>query len=572
MKYLTRLRAARHGFSLIEMSIVLAVVSIVVAGVLPFVLEGAKDGQKTTTLERFQELDAALFGYYQENGDLPCPASVSEEISSSTFGVAVADCTTAVAGSHFSDGAVTMGSVPTRTLGLPDHFALDGWGNRIAYHVSLNSVGSGDLVDGSIRIVDHAGAERSNDAVYAFVSAGMSGHGAYTIAGVRRNAGSTNTSELENCDCTSVAADGTFNNTIAYGIQTGTPGGTDGFDDVVHFMFRETIEQRDRPDLRADLISGFSQTFVEFGDNIALGSNYLSGDGDDEGLLVDADGNVTITGNLTVQGTTFAENGLLPGFPTTCTALDEGLIRYNATETQVEFCDGSTWAPVGQSFQWSVGAWSSCSTTCGTGTQTRTVTCTNNGGVVVANSFCAGSPPSTSQSCFTTAGCTYSWQYSGWSSCSGGYWYWGGWSGYGSCSASCGGGSMCQNRSCFAVSGSKSRSATCMRSDGVPVSSMYCSSTPWTSQSCTPGGWCSGSSSNCTSCNTHACMGTNGGGSCSPYTTGPCAGGCGHHMGSHGSWCRSKWSFWGTGTFGGCTGGSSMVGFTGTSFSCFGPI
>lgn len=113
------------------------------------------------------------------------------------------------------------------------------------------------------------------------------------------------------------------------------------------------------------------------------------------------------------------------------------------------------------SYSWYTGAYGSCSTTCGSGTKTRTVYCRRNDGTRVSDSYCSGTKPSTSTSCSSTSGCTYSW-YSG---------------SYGSCSISLGR-SVCGQ-------GYKYRSVYCRRSDGSSMSDSYCSGTkPSTSTSC----------------------------------------------------------------------------------------
>ena len=61
-----------------------------------------------------------------------------------------------------------------------------------------------------------------------------------------------------------------------------------------------------------------------------------------------------------------------------------------------------------------------CSATCGGGTQMRTVYCKSSGGGQVAESYCNGAKPVTSQTC-NTAVCdtnTYSWYTSNYSTCS----------------------------------------------------------------------------------------------------------------------------------------------------------
>jgi hypothetical protein len=61
--------------------------------------------------------------------------------------------------------------------------------------------------------------------------------------------------------------------------------------------------------------------------------------------------------------------------------------------------------------QWTAGPWSSCSTPCGPGTQTRTVNCENGN---APNSVCSGAEPPSSQSC---EGPPCEWQVGAWGNC-----------------------------------------------------------------------------------------------------------------------------------------------------------
>lgn len=97
-------------------------------------------------------------------------------------------------------------------------------------------------------------------------------------------------------------------------------------------------------------------------------------------------------------------------------------------------------------YNWSYSVWGGCSTTCGTGTQSRTVACIRSDGTTVANSYCGTA--TTSRSCSAYTSCTYTPQYGA----------------YGSC------GFTCPTRY-------KTRPATCLRSDGVIVSNSNCSFT-----------------------------------------------------------------------------------------------
>ncbi|MCB9371078.1 thrombospondin type-1 domain-containing protein [Candidatus Woesearchaeota archaeon] len=141
----------------------------------------------------------------------------------------------------------------------------------------------------------------------------------------------------------------------------------------------------------------------------------------------------------------------------TCSPGGCGVSSSTVTETQNcgagNYCQGGNC--YSYTYSWNVGSWGSCSAVCG-GIQTRSVSCQRNDGVIVADSFCSGVKPATSQSC-------------GASSCNSFHWDAGSW---GSCSVSCGG-------------GIQSRSVGCYDSSNSLVSDSYCSgSKPSTSQSC----------------------------------------------------------------------------------------
>jgi hypothetical protein len=211
------------------------------------------------------------------------------------------------------------------------------------------------------------------------------------------------------------------------------------------------------------------------------------------------------------DGVVSTTHGVQLGVNGTCSGANEGTVRYNAGSKAMQLCTGSEWKTFDSAFGWLTDSWSSCSTTCGSGTESRSVSCKNAGGTSVDDTYCSGTKPTSSQACFTTAGCTYSWSYTGWSSCSANP-SWTAYGSFGGCSASCGGGTQCRYRSCVNTSGTQSRSASCLRSDGVTVANSFCSGSPQTSQSCSLG--CSGSSSDCQGCNNHPCCSPNVGQSC----------------------------------------------------------
>ena len=113
------------------------------------------------------------------------------------------------------------------------------------------------------------------------------------------------------------------------------------------------------------------------------------------------------------------------------------MIKYNLSGTwhtikNVYTNINGSWKTVGQisvnvngtwhniwSYGWKTGGWGNCSTSCGGGIQTRSVTCQRNDGQTVADFLCTkyvGSKPATSQSCNTQSckDCIYNFpQYDG---------------------------------------------------------------------------------------------------------------------------------------------------------------
>lgn len=108
--------------------------------------------------------------------------------------------------------------------------------------------------------------------------------------------------------------------------------------------------------------------------------------------------------------------------------------------------------------KWQAGDWGSCSAQCGGGQQSRAVTCVNPntlGQVASSPSSCLSTKPATSQLCNNQTCSLPYWLYSDW----------------GTCSVSCGGGSM--NRSAFcAVDGAVVDSSQCALLDGPIVSAL----------------------------------------------------------------------------------------------------
>ena len=246
-----RLRQSKTAFSLIEIAVVLAILSIILAGVVPYITEATKSADVNDTLERIERIELALAAYYNANGGLPCPADLTAAITATEFGrkapALADDCDISGFGSvgNQKSALIAKGAVPNKDLGLPDEFAFDRWGRRLSYFVTLDSIDSAVPAAGSIIIHDASGAPRVSDALFAIVSHGPNGHGGATIGGTLFNAGSTNDEERQNCDCDTNPNNpygaGTFG-ILVQAMKMPGASAAESFDDIVHYLPKDFFE------------------------------------------------------------------------------------------------------------------------------------------------------------------------------------------------------------------------------------------------------------------------------------------------------------------------------------------
>lgn len=123
-----------HGFTLIELAVVLLILGALFAGILiPFTtqveLRRVADTQKTLV-----EIREALIGFAAAKGRLPCPASVASNGQEAFVNPPIDDEKNGRC-KNFLDGfvpAAVLGIGPTDGAG----YVLDAWNNRIRYAVT----------------------------------------------------------------------------------------------------------------------------------------------------------------------------------------------------------------------------------------------------------------------------------------------------------------------------------------------------------------------------------------------------------------------------------------------------
>lgn len=251
-----------RGFTLLELSIVLVLIAAIISGGLAILTSSLQASQYNVTVARMDKIEQTLLYFAIANGRIPCPSDLSQTVSSTTYGMeagagagsspgtGTGACTgaTMVPTATFTASSGTAeGGVPTRALQLSDDYMYDGWGRRFRYAADPTMTVAGALPfptglcsvpsASAITVSDYAGAVRTTAGIYALISHGANGHGAYTSNGVMLNAGSTNTNELANCHCNSSAVSNA-SYTPTYVEQTPTLDPTtmtDNFDDIVTF-------------------------------------------------------------------------------------------------------------------------------------------------------------------------------------------------------------------------------------------------------------------------------------------------------------------------------------------------
>lgn len=158
------------------------------------------------------------------------------------------EATATNAGVTISYNTIAAGMVPTKTLQLPDDYAIDGWGRRIMYAVDVNLTATSgftnvpvtDSSTNRITVNNAAATAKTNSAVYLLLSYGKNGHGSYPRSGGSSrlaNYGSADSDELVNCHCNSTAAATAFSSTFVQ-----KPSFLGGFDDIVLYKTRADLK------------------------------------------------------------------------------------------------------------------------------------------------------------------------------------------------------------------------------------------------------------------------------------------------------------------------------------------
>ena len=220
--------SARGGFSLLELTVVIAIISLVLGFGLSFGDNVLTAAGRVSTQNRMKTVQEALERYAHDNGFLPCPMDRAVKQGASNFGLESRNSTTkcgtgvgliALPNAGAPQGYI--GGVPVRTLGLPDSFAADAWHNKFTYAVSQPQIaGPLSYATGDPTIIVNYGSPTGTNypvtsksdasftagagATYVIISHGPDGRGAYPLNGstVLTACGNGSQIDTKNCDDT----------------------------------------------------------------------------------------------------------------------------------------------------------------------------------------------------------------------------------------------------------------------------------------------------------------------------------------------------------------------------------
>ena len=140
-----------HGFTLLELTMVLFIISLLVSGFLVPLSQSVIQKERADTQEKLDEIKEALYGFTVSNGRLPCPDCRSNAIGNcpgtgtandgiedqDALGNCAADTNIGAAGN------VVEGNLPWVTLGTSQYDAWQSWFTYGVSDFAADEIGSG---------------------------------------------------------------------------------------------------------------------------------------------------------------------------------------------------------------------------------------------------------------------------------------------------------------------------------------------------------------------------------------------------------------------------------------------
>lgn len=205
-----RRAAGAGGFTLVELTIVLLIISLLSSGLFVSLSAQRSIAEQQAARQQLEEIRETLLGFALANGRLPCPAR--PQLAASDAQAGQEDCT------------LQHGVIPWVTLAIQE---TDPWGNRLAYYASTRftaalAVGAtaSFTLDtlGNANILDSAGKTLAADLPAVVVCHGGNARGAFLSNGAQIAGASGEENENADADLTFIAHSPTpnFDDTVTW--------------------------------------------------------------------------------------------------------------------------------------------------------------------------------------------------------------------------------------------------------------------------------------------------------------------------------------------------------------------
>lgn len=338
MTFHQRISEDQKGFSLIELTVVLTIVALLIAGVASlfhsYMTAERVDEQETKIASVEDALAHFIASDMDENGVLelryPCPADPSITPGSDGYGEEQRDAsgtecleTGAIVKvtNPNTGGDVFIGALPFASLGISSEAALDVYKNQLTYAISESLVSEGSLAtlplpQGDVEILQVSGGVPSLQH-FAVVSHGLDGAGAFTAEGIESGLacpGDGESADAENCDRDDV---------VFAEFERSEAANNEFFDDGITFSLVGALDQQEDP-FWAISPADPDDIFARNIGNVGIGTEEPAG-------------------TLDVAGTVKLSE--VPAM--SCSGIVAGTMRFNVALGEMEFCDGTRWRPYG---------------------------------------------------------------------------------------------------------------------------------------------------------------------------------------------------------------------------------
>lgn len=258
-------KSQKTAFSLTELSIVIIIISVFIAGIISASVGASNNAKITVTKNRMNEIYKALGNYVAANGALPCPAPITDIKGSGNYGNnrtnGLGDCydrannTDILSGVYTSPpsfGTLIYGAIPVQNLKLSSEMAEDAFGTKFSYVVDKRFTGFKG--NGANAVSNFGGAPEGNvikineiyggftktivsDAIFTIVSHGANEKGGFNASSSVQNKRSSDSGESDN----DLVSDDPTLMTYIDNKFVSLSDKSDVFDDIVFFKTRKNI-------------------------------------------------------------------------------------------------------------------------------------------------------------------------------------------------------------------------------------------------------------------------------------------------------------------------------------------